>query len=317
LDYTNSMQKNLSSPRFVAVGATNLDVYGFSFESIVLYQSNPGKIKIKAGGGVRNVVENLLRLGADAHLISAFGNDDLGRWLVSECEKKGIRTQDSLFLDADTSVYMAMMDDNKDLKVGLSDLTIEDYITPEFLKTKHDLLASAQVIQVGSGLPVETLMYLIDRYGDKELMMDVSSIGKIKHMYSQMFRHLSLKMNRIEAQYLCNHVFNTPQSYLKNAQYLIDKGAKRVFITLGREGAFTYDGLEHHHIHAPNVAIKSTSGSGDAFMAGMIFGVLNHYKAKDAATLAMACSSFCLTSESTVSEQLTLAAVEAFINEHF
>ena len=311
------MHKDPNTPRFVAVGATNLDVYGFSFESIALYQSNPGKIKIKAGGGVRNVVENLLRLGVDAHLISAFGNDDLGRWLVSECEKKGISTQHSLFLDADTSVYMAMMDDTKDLKVGLSDLTIEDHITPDFLKTKHELLASAQVIQLGSGLPLETLTYLIDRYSDKELMLDTSSIGKIKHMYSQMFRHLTLKMNRIEAQYLCNQVFNTPESYLKNAQYLIDKGAKRVYITLGQDGAFTYDGLEQHHIRAPKVTIKSTSGSGDAFMAGMIFGILHHYKANDAARFAMACSSFCLTSESTVSELLSLAAVEAFIDEHF
>lgn len=314
---TNSVNNNLSQPYFVAVGAANIDVYGFSFESIALHQSNPGKIKIKAGGGVRNVVENLIRLGAKAHLITAIGNDHFGDLLVKDCEKKGIDVSHSLFLNEDTSIYMAMMDDNKELKVGLSDLTIEDYILPEFLQTKHELLEGAAVIQLGSGLPVESLAYLIDRYQHKELFMDTSSIGKIKHMYSQMYRNLTLKMNRIEAQYLCNRVFNTPQSYIDNTSYMIDKGARRIFVTLGQEGAFYYDGIEHVRVIAPSVPVKSTSGAGDAFMAGMIYGALYHYPPKLAVSFAMACSSFCLTSENTVSEDVSFEAIEAFREEHF
>lgn len=317
LNYTNSMKKEPTQAYFVAIGAINLDVYGFAFDSLVLHQSNPGKIKIKAGGGVRNVVENLKRLGAKAYLITAVGNDDFGKLLIEDCKRKDISLEYSLFLNEDTSVYMAMMDDNKDLKVGLSDLTIEDHLTPDYLATQDDLLRGASIIQIGSGLPVASIKYLIDTYADKELMMDTTSIGKIKHMYSQMYRHLTLKMNRVEAQYLCNRVFNTPQTYLDNAKYLISRGAKRVYITLGGDGAFYYDGLEHHLIKAPSVKVKSTSGSGDAFMAGMIYGILNHFKPKDAITFAVACSSFCLTSENTVSERLSLPAVESFIDEHF
>jgi pseudouridine kinase len=314
---TNSVNNKSTQPYCVAVGAANIDVYGFSFESIVLHQSNPGKIKIKAGGGVRNVVENLLRLGAQAYLITAIGRDHFGDILVKDCERKGIDVSHSLFLDEDTSIYMAMMDDNRDMKVGLSDLTIEDYILPEFLETKHELLEGASVIQIGSGLPIETITYLIDRYQHKELFMDTSSIGKIKHMYSQMYRNLTLKMNRIEAQYLSNRVFNTPQSFIDNSQLMIDKGARRIYITLGQEGSFYYDGITHVHIKAPKVNIKSTSGAGDAFMAGMIYGVLGQYPPELATSFATACSSFCLTSENTVSEDMNFEAVDAFRKEHF
>lgn len=47
----------------VIIGSANIDVAGYSHESLNYADSNPGKIKFTPGGVGRNIAQNLALLG--------------------------------------------------------------------------------------------------------------------------------------------------------------------------------------------------------------------------------------------------------------
>lgn len=54
---------------------------------------------------------------------------------------------------------------------------------------------------------------------------------------------------------------------LKACDFLLKKGAQRVLVSMGREGAVIYDGKEGYFGAAPKVEAKSTVGAGDCMVA--------------------------------------------------
>ena len=54
---------------------------------------------------------------------------------------------------------------------------------------------------------------------------------------------------------------------LKGCYALLDKGAKRVLLSLGKRGAIITDGTKNYYCKSINVAINSTVGAGDGMVA--------------------------------------------------
>lgn len=65
------------------IGGSNIDIQGVPNKSLVLFDSNPGKVDISLGGVGRNIADNICRLGINTKLISAIGNDLYGNQLLS------------------------------------------------------------------------------------------------------------------------------------------------------------------------------------------------------------------------------------------
>jgi len=63
--------------------------------------------------------------------------------------------------------------------------------------------------------------------------------------------------------------------YRTGADALIGKGTKIVAVKLGGEGCYVTDGRERHLIEAFKVKVVDTTGAGDAFCAGFLYGILN------------------------------------------
>jgi ribokinase len=87
----------------------------------------------------------------------------------------------------------------------------------------------------------------------------------------------------IENSYLCllnkNEIKKlTGEDYVKGSELLISKGVEIVAVTLGKEGCYITSGQDQLHEHVPpsdEGQVIDTTGAGDAFAAGFIFGILN------------------------------------------
>ena len=66
------------------------------------------------------------------------------------------------------------------------------------------------------------------------------------------------------------------KDYCKGADALIGKGVKIVAVKLGGDGCYVTDGRERHLIEAFKVKVVDTTGAGDAFCAGFLYGLLNN-----------------------------------------
>ena len=74
----------------IVIGAINMDIHGFSDRSIVMGDSNPGKVRLSPGGVGRNIAQNLCLLGEKPELLTAVSDDFFGRHLEEYCREAGI-----------------------------------------------------------------------------------------------------------------------------------------------------------------------------------------------------------------------------------
>ena len=96
----------------VGIGGTNVDFCGRSFRAVRMRDSNPGEVRVSAGGVTRNVCENLARLGADVRLITALGDDANAAFLRRACEEAGIDLSCAYYMKNQTSsAYISILDE--------------------------------------------------------------------------------------------------------------------------------------------------------------------------------------------------------------
>ena len=62
--------------------------------------------------------------------------------------------------------------------------------------------------------------------------------------------------------------------YSEGAKALLKKGVKIVAVKLGDRGCYVTDGKENYHIEPFKVKVVDTTGAGDAFCAGFLFGLI-------------------------------------------
>ncbi|MFV2003547.1 MAG: PfkB family carbohydrate kinase, partial [Paracoccaceae bacterium] len=90
-----------------------------------------------AGGVARNVAEMLARLGVQAHLIGAVGNDPQGRAVLRETAAAGVNVDHVLVCDDfQTGGYTAVLDPRGELFIGLADTSATENLTPDMLAPK-------------------------------------------------------------------------------------------------------------------------------------------------------------------------------------
>ena len=76
-----------------------------------------------------------------------------------------------------------------------------------------------------------------------------------------------VKPNKEELQNTLKQEFKSLADLLKGCYALLDKGAKRVLLSLGKRGAIITDGHKNYHCKSINVAVNSTVGAGDGMLA--------------------------------------------------
>ena len=76
-----------------------------------------------------------------------------------------------------------------------------------------------------------------------------------------------VKPNKDELQNTLGQEFRSREDLLRGCRTLIDKGAKRVLLSLGKRGAIITDGSKNYYCRSINVAVNSTVGAGDGMLA--------------------------------------------------
>lgn len=112
--------------------------------------------------------------------------------------------------------------------------------------------------------------------------------------------------NRDEAETYLKMPMKSAEDYEIAVRLLLQKGAKHVVLTLGEKGviAGTIEGVSHY----PPVATKEivdVTGAGDAFVSGMLHGVLNEEAFDEAIHLGLVSASKTLQSDKTVRVDLS------------
>ena len=85
-----------------------------------------------------------------------------------------------------------------------------------------------------------------------------------------------LVLNREEAGYLCGKAKKTDELLKK-----LQKFAKIVVITDGKNGAYAYNGIEKYRVMPRKIRVVETTGAGDAFASGVTAGIIQKKTLED------------------------------------
>ena len=288
----------------VVVGGANVDIGGRSWDPLVPEDSNPGLVSLSLGGVGRNIAHNLSLLGADVRMLTAYGDDLYGQQLSSACTAAGFDMSSALkLLDDRTSTYLYITGPDGDMALAVSDMTICERITPEYLAAHFALLQNARAVVCDTNIPAESLRYLAEQC-TAPLFCDPVSTIKAEKLRPILSRIHTLKPNRIEAELLSGIPIHSDADMEQAAQKLLSLGVQRVFISLGGGGIYAATQEECCRMKNLPCRMVNTTGCGDSAMAALVWAYLEELSLADSVRAALAASSITIESPETISPEM-------------
>lgn len=298
------------------VGGANMDIQGFPKSKLILKDSNPGEVRMSLGGVGRNIAENLIRLGTETKLITAVGDDVYGHKILEEARKIGLDMKESLILkEASTSTYLAILDELGDMKIGISHMDILEKLTVEFIGRKKGIIENSKVCVIDTNISQDVINYILTTYKGTSFFLDTVSTTKAKKVKDRIGAFHTIKPNKIEAEMLTGIEIKEKADLVKAAEYFLNAGVKRVFITLGEEGVFYHDGTRSNRIHNPKIEVVNATGAGDAFVAALAYSHFNNFDIEYSAKFAMTASILALSHEETINPSISLENINKKMKE--
>lgn len=300
-------------PRVVAVGGANIDIKCRVAGRVAMGSSNPGGLALAPGGVARNIAETLARLGADARLISAVGDDDWGRRLLAETKAAGVDVRGVLRAPGRTGSYAAVLDAAGELIVGVAAMATLDRLTPRRLAARRALMEDADLVVADGNLAPATLDWLIGWTAARGLRLALEAVsvpkgGALTALLAPGRPLFALFCNRAEAAALTGR--SPPRTAARRLHAL---GVANVCIGLGRRGMLVSSRDGRHvlqrRVPALPADVIDATGAGDAAVAGTLFGLLRGEPLATAARFGQAAAALTLASARSVSPRLTAAAV--------
>ncbi|RYY60482.1 MAG: carbohydrate kinase [Chitinophagaceae bacterium] len=252
------------------------------------------------GGAPMNVAYHLHTLGLNPQLITRLGSDERGDELMSILHGLQVDTSHvQVDLAIPTGVVNATPDANGDMKYEFADLAAWDHITviPSLLK----LVEESAYFIYGSLVArrEDSRAALIELLGHaKEKILDINL--RAPHYTRDTLETLMeqadlLKMNEEELE-LISSWYGQAGDMQGQVNLVREKfGIRSVLVTRGANGAMVCYKDEWASHSGFKVQVADTVGSGDSFLAGFLYSVINGKGVQDALAFACQLGSFVAT----------------------
>lgn len=220
------------------------------------------------GGKALNVAIGVSRLGGDACVTGVMYDDNA--YLFENALKKenvdfsfvrneGRARENYKFIDS-----RAMLTEVNDVGGAITPEKAE-----EVLRLVRSLSARSNVAVLSGGLPKGLDS---NYYGKLAAAVDEKAIKIVDASGLRIFSALNtgvdlVKPNLEELENTIGRTLESKEDMLEGCYELLNRGAKRVLLSLGKLGAVITDGTSNYYCKSLNVAMNSTVGAGDGMVA--------------------------------------------------
>ena len=227
------------------------------------------------GGSAANTIVGLARLGCKVGFIGKVADDREGKMLVRDFCKEGVDTSGIIRVKRGRSgTVMGFVDEKGDRALyvdpGVNDTIEFNEINMEYAFQTHFLHLTSFVGEKS----YQTQKRLIQGLPQTvKLSLDLGELYARKVSILEPFIEktfvLMPNLNELE-------LLTKTADYRKGADVLLKKGVEIVAVKLGGKGCYVTDGRENHLIDAFKVQVVDTTGAGDAFCAGFLYGLISN-----------------------------------------
>lgn len=299
------------------IGGANIDIHGRSNAPVVMRDSNPGRLRFSMGGVMRNVLENLTRLGWPVRIATVVGDDAFGATLRAGCAAVGMDTTCMLSRAGHTSsAYISIMDSAGDMLVAMSDMRIVKEMNADFVRGCLPMLEGADIVVCDGNLSFSALEYLA-RDCTRPLYLDPVSTAWARELRPLLGAFDTVKPNRLEMEVLSGMSITSEGDLDAACDKVLSLGVRRVFVSLGHDGIYYKgpDGALRGRSRAGARVVNAT-GAGDATLAGIVHASLLGLGTHDTMNAALAAGLLAIGSPDTISSDMTRENLNKIIQEY-
>ncbi|MEY8458554.1 tagatose-6-phosphate kinase [Lactococcus ileimucosae] len=228
-----------------------------------------------AGGKGLNVSRVLKELGADVVAIG-FADDILGVEIVKNLKSEGI---DSRFtkISGKTRNCIAILHEGQQTEILEKGPRILREEAKDFIDNFKAMLAEVEAIAISGSLPdglQETFysdLIAIANKQEKAVVLDCSG-STLEAVLKNSHKPSVIKPNLEELTDLLGKEV-TLENIKDSLQDRIFDGIEWIAVSLGKEGAFAKVSGEFYRVKIPKIDVVNPVGSGDATVAGLVYGI--------------------------------------------
>ncbi len=242
--------------------------------TIELDSLNVGKVNLVKNktlsftGKALNVAIGVSRMGAQAYATGFMYNEN-GAMFERALDKEGVPFAFVWNGGRVRENYKCI--DNKSMLTEINDVGehVSDDKLVELLHMIQNLSSRSDVTVISGSLPrgVDASYYReLFRAVDPRSKKIVDTEGA--KLFSALEAEVDLaKPNLEEMQETLGREFKSKEDMLDGCHEILDRGAKLVLLSLGKDGAILTNGTKNYYCRSINVAVNSTVGAGDGMVA--------------------------------------------------
>lgn len=259
---------------FVGCGALNLDRL-FKVQRITKGDEEVAiqDVKEQPGGSAANTIYALGKLKKNTGFIGSVGKDIEGELVLDSLNSAGV----------DTSRIIIRSKTRTGLVIGIVDAAGERslYIAPGannklgFGEIDMDYIKNSDYLHITSFVNEDQLDV------QKKIVESISEKTRLSFSPGSLYAKMGFEallsiikksyvmfINEVEVK-----VLTDCDSYDTAAEKLIKNGCRIAVVTLGEKGCYITDGEKRIYVDAFEVEVLDTTGAGDAFCAGFLYGL--------------------------------------------
>lgn len=310
-------------PYVVVIGGAVMDLKARSVRPIRGGTSNPAVMSTTPGGVGRNIAENLARLGRRTRLVSVVGRDAFGQQLLEHTAQAGVEVQDVVRGELPTGSYLAGLDDDGELYIGMSDMRASDELTVEMLSGARDTVSRADLVVIDGNVPAEVAAWGIDlaRGSAAPVVIEPVSVAKAARIAPLLspqrpVRCITPNLDEL-GQLVGREVAAAEDEIFAACTELHERGIEQVWVRRGPAGShLCVAGAEPVALSAPAARVTDVTGAGDSMTAAYVHAVLRGDDPVAAARFGHAAAALTIASIQTVRSDLTESAIDHQMTQH-
>jgi sugar/nucleoside kinase (ribokinase family) len=306
----------------VTVGNTVADVIVHTVDEL----PEKGKLVFKesislySGGCAMSSAVNLAKLGAKSAIIAKIGADSFGSFLKTELEKYKVDTRGLKLSEHPTSASVALIASDSE-RTFLHTPGANAHFSDEDID--WDIVADARIV-FPSGLMI---MPSFDGEPCARVLKRAREMGKITAL-DVAWDSQDLWMQKLgpcmpyidyflpsieEAEKLSGE-----SSLEKMADAFFEMGVSHIIIKLGKDGCYLRESKSSAGKYFPAYKIKAvdTTGAGDAFCAGFLFGLSRDYDLEECCKIGNAVGAHCVMHTGATAGIMIFEQIQAFMQEN-
>ena len=247
------------------------------------------------GGSAANTVVGLARLGCKVGFVGKVVGDREGKMLLEEFRSEGVDTKGvavarqgrsgtvigfvdengerALYIDPGANDQVEFNEKNRTYVSHTMFLHLTSFVGEESFQTQKRIVET---------IPEDTLVSFDP--GALYARKGIAALGSIVE------RTFVLMPNAGELELLTGIT-----DYRKGAEAMLRKGVKVVAVKLGSRGCYVTDGKQSYNVEAFKVSVVDTTGAGDAFCAGFLYGLIKHRNLEECGRIGNFVASRCTT----------------------